>query len=65
MKFVVQGLMYLGGKARKFSKAVEAPSERAAREQTYALLGAAHGLKRPYIKIERIEMVSDAHAGAQ
>ncbi|MEM3030950.1 MAG: 50S ribosomal protein L18Ae [Candidatus Micrarchaeia archaeon] len=55
MKFAVQGFMELVGGARKFSKIIEAPSERAAREQTFALLGAAHGLRRSRIRIEKVE----------
>jgi len=55
MRFIVEGVMGLKGGNRRFSKKVEAPSERAARDKVLALIGSTHGLKRSRIRIEKVE----------
>ena len=57
MQFTVSGRMMLGREERTFTKRVEAKSENAAREKTYALLGSHNGVKRNKIKIEKVERV--------
>lgn len=47
----------LGKEERAFTKRVEAESEGAAKEKSYALLGSHNGVKRNKIKIERVEKV--------
>ena len=66
MKYVVEGEMILARdrfararkskkvETRKFSKEIEAPTERVAREHTYADLGSRHGLNRNKIKITSV-----------
>jgi ribosomal protein L20A (L18A) len=55
MEFTVNGTIVLGSEQRNFSKTVEAPSEKAAREKVYALFGSVNGVKRTRIKIEKLE----------
>ncbi|MBI5228196.1 50S ribosomal protein L18a [Candidatus Micrarchaeota archaeon] len=57
MDFVVEGKMVLGPVERIFSKKVSAPSENAAKDKTYALIGSNNGLTRNKIKIEKITKV--------
>ena len=54
MEFNVSGKISLGKEERPFTKKVEAASENAAREKTYALFGSQNGVKRSKIKIEKI-----------
>lgn len=53
--FTVTGKMTLGNEERTFSKSVSAMSETHAREKAYSLLGAANGLSRNKIMIEKVE----------
>jgi ribosomal protein L20A (L18A) len=55
MKWDVSGKIRLGRGERKFTKNVEADTENAARERTYALFGSLNGVKRSKIDIERVE----------
>jgi ribosomal protein L20A (L18A) len=55
MKYDVSGTIKLGRASRKFVKNLEAPTENAAREKTYALFGSLNGVKRSNIKIESVE----------
>jgi ribosomal protein L20A (L18A) len=55
MEFTLNGTIKLGSEQRNFSKTVEAPSEKAARERVYALFGSVNGVKRGMIKIEKVE----------
>lgn len=57
MKFLVKGEILLGGKARKFSKEVEAPTKRRAEELACVKLGSVYGVKRRYVKIIGVEEV--------
>lgn len=57
MEFSISGKMIIGREERSFVKKVEAPTENAAKERTYALLGSNNGIKRNMIKIEKIEKV--------
>ncbi len=53
--FTVSGKVTLGREEREFAKKVEAPSENAAKEKTYALFGSVNGVKRNKVKIEKVE----------
>lgn len=53
MKFLVSGKI----PGRKFSKEVEAQSEKRAREVAYSLLGSHQGLARSSISIESVTKV--------
>jgi ribosomal protein L20A (L18A) len=55
MEFTVNGTIMLGSEQRSFSKSVEAPSEKAAKEKVYALFGSVNGAKRNRIRIEKVE----------
>lgn len=55
MEFNISGKLMLGKEERPFVKKVEAPTENAAREKTYALFGSNNGVKRNRIKIEKVE----------
>lgn len=57
MKFAVYGKITLGKEGRKFKKDIEAETENAAKEYTYALFGSKNGVKRNKIIIEKIEKV--------
>lgn len=58
MKFKISGTMRLGRETRKFSKELEAETERYAVEKTYMMLGAANGIPRSKIKVENVEKVA-------
>jgi large subunit ribosomal protein LX len=53
--FTVSGKVTLGREERPFSKTVDAPSENAAKEKTYALFGSVNGVKRNKVSIEKVE----------
>lgn len=53
--FTVSGKVTLGREERKFSKKVDAPSENAAKERTYALFGSVNGVRRNRVAIEKVE----------
>ncbi len=55
MKWNLYGMIKLGRGERKFSKTVEAETENAAKEKTYALFGSLNGVVRSKITFERIE----------
>ena len=57
MEFNISGKLMMGKEERPFTKRVEAPSENAAKEKTYALLGSNNGIKRNKIAIEKVEKV--------
>jgi len=57
MQFDVSGRMMLGKEERIFTKRVEAKSENAAKDKTYALLGSHNRVKRNKIKIEKVEKI--------
>lgn len=57
MKFAVHGIIDLGKERRKFTKEVEAPNERVAKDITLKLLGSAHGKKRNKITISGVGKV--------
>ena len=54
MEFNVSGKIMLGKEERPFAKKIEAASENAAKEKTYALFGSHNGVKRTRIKIEKV-----------
>lgn len=53
-KFLVTGTAGAGHAARPFEKAVEAASEKMAREKVLSLLGSNAGIKRSAIKIDSV-----------
>lgn len=55
MEFNISGTIVLGKETRTFTKKVEAPTENAAKEKTYALFGSVNGLKRNKVRIEKVE----------
>jgi len=55
MKFNISGKLLMGREERLFTKNVDAPTENAAKEKAYALLGSNNGIKRNKIKIEKVE----------
>ena len=55
MKFSVSGLITLKGGEKKFNKQIEAESNAAAVEKTYALFGSNNRVKRTMVKIEKVE----------
>lgn len=54
-KFLVTGEVVIGTAKRPFEKVVEAPSEKLARENAYALFGSNAGIKRAAVKIKTVE----------
>jgi len=58
MRFKISGTMRVGRETRKFGKELEAETENYAVEKTYMLLGAANGVPRSKIKIEKVEKVA-------
>jgi len=55
MKFVLSGNLRIGNRKQKFTKELEAKDEAAAKELIYSLFGSAHGTKRRWINIEKVE----------
>lgn len=58
MNFSVYGKIRIGNEDRTFRKDVEAASENAAKEKTYALFGSQNGVKRNKIIIDKVEKSS-------
>jgi large subunit ribosomal protein LX len=54
-KFVIDGEMPLGKQQARFTKEVEAASEKLAIELLYSLMGSKHGLKRQQIRISSVK----------
>ncbi len=57
-KFEVKGDFRMGDEWRSYRKVVEAPNEAQARERTFALIGSKHRLKRSYITVQSITLLS-------
>lgn len=58
MKFIVEGKMRIGGTEQKFSKEIDAESEKRANEMILERLGADHRLKRTQIEIVSVKEAS-------
>lgn len=54
MKWVVRGRFKMGGGWTTFTKEVEAPSEKLAREYVYSIIGSNHKTMRKHIIIEEV-----------
>ncbi|WP_254536099.1 50S ribosomal protein L18Ae [Halomarina litorea] len=54
-QFTVSGRFQSRGGWRSFSKSVEAPNERVAREFAFSRFGSEHGLKRTQVRIDGVE----------
>ncbi len=59
MKYLIQGKMRIHKEWRKFSKEVEADTEKYARELVYSLLGSQNGVKRSEVKIESVSPITE------
>ncbi len=57
MKFTVSGTVDIPNGTRKFSKEVEAKSERHAKDVVYSLFGSSNGVKRNKVRIESVSKV--------
>ncbi len=57
MMFRIKGYFRKGGKVVRFTKTVEADSEKLAREKLLSLIGSNHKVKRASIYIEGVEKV--------
>jgi large subunit ribosomal protein LX len=55
--FEVKGTFKNGDDWKPYTKVIEAPNEAQAREQTLAVFGSKHRLKRRYITIESVNTV--------
>ena len=58
MKFRINGEVKIGSENRKFSREVDAKSERHAKELVYSLFGSQGGVKRVNVKIAEITKVA-------
>lgn len=56
-KFEVKGTFLMGEDWMPYTKVVEAPNEKQAKERTFAVIGSKHNLKRRYIKIDGVRAV--------
>ena len=56
-KFEVKGTFLMGEDWMPYTKVVEAPNEKQAKERTLAVIGSKHNLKRRYIKIDAVKAV--------
>jgi len=59
MNYVLSGNLKIGNKKQNFTKTVEAKDEAEAKELIYTLFGSAHGTKRRYINIDKVEKSSE------
>lgn len=57
MKFSVSGVLEIPNGKRKFSREVEAKSERHAKELVYSDFGSKNGVNRNRVKIEKVSKV--------
>ena len=57
MRFVFRGHYEKGKRRIRFTREVEAESEKLAREKLYSLLGSNHKVKRVRIHIEEVKKV--------
>ena len=57
MKFLISGTMEISPSDRKFSKTIEASSEKMALERLYAEMGSRHRLRRGKVKVLKVEEV--------
>ena len=55
MKFIATGIFLKKGEENKFTKELQATSEKAAKEKIYAEFGSKNNLKRKDIKITEIK----------
>ena len=55
MKWVIRGRFKMGKEWMPFTKEVEAPSEKLAREYVYSIIGSNHKTLRKHIIIEEVK----------
>jgi large subunit ribosomal protein LX len=55
--FEVKGTFRIGDEWKPYKKIISAPNEEQAKEQTMAVIGSKHRLKRRYITIESVNTV--------
>lgn len=58
MKFNVSGIVEIPNGKRKFSKEVDAESEKHAKELVYSIFGSQNGINRKKVKIESVSKVA-------
>lgn len=56
-KFEVKGTFLMGEDWMPYTKVIEAPNEKQAKERTLAVIGSKHNLKRRYVKIDAVKAV--------
>lgn len=56
-KYEVKGTFLMGENWMPYTKVIDAPNEKQARERTFAVIGSNHKLKRMYIKIDDVKMI--------
>lgn len=54
-KYIIKGFYNKRGNVSKFSKEIEADSEKLAKEKIFADLGSKHKVKRRFITLEEIK----------
>jgi large subunit ribosomal protein LX len=55
--FEVKGTFRIGDEWKPYKKTISAPNPEQAKEQTMAVIGSKHRLKRRYITIESVNIV--------
>ncbi len=56
--FEVKGTFQMGEDWKPYTKTIEAPNEKQAKERTLAVIGSKHNLKRRYIRIDSVVPVT-------
>jgi large subunit ribosomal protein LX len=57
-KFEVNGEFNIGNEWKPYTKVINAPNENQAIERIYTLIGSKHRLKRNFIRINSITLIS-------
>ncbi len=55
MKYMIAGVVCIGDMKMKFTKEIDAKSEKHARDKLYALFGSSNRTKRSKIKIDSVQ----------
>ncbi|PKL56377.1 MAG: 50S ribosomal protein L18a [Methanomicrobiales archaeon HGW-Methanomicrobiales-5] len=57
-KFEVKGTFLNGLEWSPYTKVIAAPNVKQATERTFAVIGSKHNLKRRYIKVDAVKLVT-------
>jgi large subunit ribosomal protein LX len=57
-KFEVKGTFLMGEDWAPYTKIIAAPNAKQATERTFAVIGSKHNLKRRYIKVDAVKLVT-------